>query len=82
MVCCIGMNCLHRHCFMKSLHETHFLPFQRIRSDAELCLSGYVPVSYTHLYIRLAEVQYNELDLEETQMYLERNNPEEAERCV
>ena len=30
-------------------------------------------------YIRLAEVQYNELDLEETQMYLERNNPEEAE---
>ena len=27
---------------MKSLHETHFLPFQRIRSDAELCLSGYV----------------------------------------
>ena len=27
----------------------------------------------------MAEVQYNELDLEETQMYLERNNPEEAE---
>ena len=36
------MCCLHRHCFMKSLRETHFLPFQCIRSDAELCFSGYV----------------------------------------
>ena len=30
-------------------------------------------------YIRLAEVQYNKLDIEETQMYLERNNPGEVE---